>query len=204
MSDNLHKTTIGLLREYVEAWALRMDWSHEAIANEIVVFHDQCDWMLRSKVTFDESSNNERRRDNNRAKIFRWLNDSDKHGNLLSANFLPFVVAAMPHDLQIGFWNEMLKGAGLCVTGIDEGQGGEFSITDLAAVMKEDSEAHQACAQLIALPSLPALRRADKEIAEAIETKKRAGRLIRAMIKAKSATGTAIGKFLHRRDKESV
>jgi hypothetical protein len=198
MSNNLPKTPIGLLREYLDAWALREHLTDEDIANEIVAFHDAAQWQLRSKVYFDESADNTRRRATNRARIFRWLNDSEKDTNLLSVNFLPFVLGAMPTDLRIGFLNDYMRALGLCVAGIDDAQDGEFGINDLAAVMKEDSEAHQACAQVIAVPSLAALRSAEKEIDEAIETKRRAGRLIRAMIRAKSSTGAAINKFLGR------
>jgi hypothetical protein len=182
-----HESPIASLLRHINIWKKRDDLSNATIADEIVKAHDRIGGALRTGIRFESNSGDEyNRMKANQMRIWRWLDDVSDDKNLLTANFLPSVVAALPLDLKISFWNEYLAHDGLCVTGAEPGDG-EFRIADLAAVMKEDSEAHQACAQVIGNPaSIQLLQQAKKEIDEAIETKRRAGKLIGGMLRARS------------------
>ncbi|MFJ9451479.1 hypothetical protein [Herbaspirillum sp. NPDC101397] len=194
-----HESPIAALVRHINAWKKRDRLSNEAIADLIVAAHERIGGPARTGIRFDPGSADEyNRMKANSARIWRWLDDVTEDKNLLSANFVHSVVAALPLDLKISYWNEVLGLDGFCVASVEAGEG-EFRIHDLAVLMKEDGEAHQACARVLEDPSAESLHLAQKEIAEAIETKRRAGRLIGAMLRARSL----IGRLCHpRRAKE--
>ena len=200
MFHGTHESPIGSLRRHVEAWKKRTGVSNQTIAQYIVEAHESISGPVRTGIVFSASGDTYNDAKAWQTRIWRWLDDVDDNKNLLSVNFLPSVVTALPLDLKISYWNELLAHDNLCVTGVDAGEG-EFRITDLASVMKEDSEAHQACALVIGNPDdLDTLRRAEKEINEAIETKKRARVLVGAMIRARSV----VSKICHPFRREGV
>ncbi|WP_156480099.1 hypothetical protein [Collimonas pratensis] len=196
-----HESAIASLSRHINAWKKRSGMSNATIADEVVKAHERIGGPVRTGIRFDSHSSDEyNRMKANATRIWRWLDDVTDDKNLLNANFLPSVVAALPADLKISFWNEYLAHDGLCVTGVDMAEQGEFHINDLASIMKEDSEAHQACAKVIENPDLVTLQLAKREIDEAIEMKKHAGRMIGAMIRAKSF----LGKICHPRRAREV
>ncbi|QBP75379.1 hypothetical protein E2K99_10305 [Herbaspirillum huttiense] len=198
MFHDTHESPIGSLRRHVETWKKRTGLSNATIAQFIVEAHERIGGPVRTGITFGRSGDAYNDMKAHQQRIWRWLDDVSDDKNLLSANFLPSIVAALPTDLKISFWNELLSHDGFCVASLEEGDG-QFRITDLALVMKEDSEAHQACAEVIGSPDdIQALRRAEKEITEAIETKKQARVRIGAMIRAMSAVSKICQPF--RRD----
>lgn len=197
MFHGTHESPIGSLRRHVEVWKKRTGLSNQTIAQYIVEAHESIGGPVRTGISFIVSGDAYNDAKAWQTRIWRWLDDVDDNKNLLNVNFLPSVVTALPLDLKISYWNELITHDNLCVTGVESGEG-EFRISDLTSVMKEDSEAHQACAQVIGNPEdLETLRRADKEMAEAIETKKRAGRLISAMIRSRSVVAKICRPFHH-------
>lgn len=198
MFHGTHESPIGSLRRHVETWKKRTGLSNATIAQYIVEAHEHIGGPARTGIVFGRTGDTYNDMKAHQQRIWRWLDDVSDDKNLLSANFMPSIVAALPTDLKISFWNELLSHDGFCVASLEEGDG-QFRITDLALVMKEDSEAHQACAEVIGSPDdLQALRRAEKEISEAIEMKKLARVRIGAMIRAKAAVSKICQPF--RRD----
>lgn len=195
MFHGTHESPIGSLRRHVEIWKKRTGLSNQKIAQYIVEAHESIGGPVRTGIRFSVTADPFNDAKANQQRIWRWLDDVSDDKNLLTVNLLPSIVTALPLDLKISYWNELLVHDNLCVTGVEAGEGA-FGVSDLAAVLKEDSEAHQACAQVLGNPNdLALLRRAEKEMSEAIETKKRARVLIGAMIRARSLASKIFHPF---------
>jgi hypothetical protein len=167
MQADLQKSPIGSLRDHIEAWSKRTGASNQTIADEIISAHNEIGGPARTRITFSDASDIFKRLATNCFKVFRWLDDREKDTNLLSVNFLPSVLRAMPRDLAMSWLNDLLRPIGFCVRGIEAADVDALDVTGLLCKnIKESSEASQALAEYAAHPTAETLRRAERELAE--------------------------------------
>lgn len=179
MWNSSQESPIACLARYVSTWKKREGLSNATVADEIVNAHYQIQGHIRTGIVFEPNSSDEyNRMKANAARIFRWLDDVSEESNLLSLNFYPSIVAALPADLRVSYLNELHAPLGLCMTGLTPAEEGDINLTTLAKMIKEDSDAHQAVAAAIDSGCVNTLSKADKEIGEAIEVKTQARKVI--------------------------
>lgn len=168
MSYKSHKSPISALLEVLDAWRKGQSKSRETTAEEIVCAHERIDGPARTGVFFEPRTTDVfKRMHTNAARIFRWFDDT-KDTNLLSVNFLPSVLEAMPEELRIHWLNDYLAPLGLCVTNVDHADGAAPDMSRLlCSVLKETSEAVQSMAESAAHPSTSNLERTAKELGDA-------------------------------------
>lgn len=190
MRNESHKTPIRSLLECLDAWRNSQSWSRETLAQVIVEAHEATDGPQKLRVRFDSGITDAfKRAHTNATRIFRWFNDDEKDTNLLSVNFLPSILIAMPCSMRITWLNTFLRPLGLGVHGLNESTAVFDAQSALCHLLKEDSESHQALALLIADKSPLALQAAHREITDSIE----AATKIRAAIEA-SLPKFSVGK----------
>lgn len=181
MQIDLQKSPIGLLRDHIEAWSKRTGASNQTIADEIVAAHDFLDGPAKTRISFSDCGDIFKRLATNCTKVFRWLDDREKDTNLLSVNFLPAVLKAMPRDLAMSWLNDLLRPIGFCVQGVENAESDSLDVTSLLCKnIKESSEASQAMAEYAANPTTAALHRVERELAEEAELAHQALAAVRA------------------------
>lgn len=169
MRSESHKTLIGWAREHVNACRKAMGWSREAVAEVIVEAHDRIGGGSATGIRFEpRTTDTFERAKVNADRIFRWLDDDSKDTNLLPANFLPSILAALPMDDRIALMNDILGPLGLVVCRMDDDRADVLSATKhLVTISKEVAEAQSAVASLIDGATLPELQKAERELGEA-------------------------------------
>ncbi|SMP71782.1 hypothetical protein [Noviherbaspirillum suwonense] len=181
MQIDLQKSPIGLLRDYLEVWSKRTDASNQTIAANIVAAHEEMGGPARTRITFSHSGDIFKQLATNCTKVFRWFDDREKDTNLLSVNFLPAVLRAMPRDLAMSWLNELLRPIGFCVRGLEKVENDSLDVTTLLCQnMKETAEANQAMAEYAANPTEAGLHRVERELAEEVEIGQKALAEVRA------------------------
>lgn len=207
MWNGSHETWVDSLKRHLKAWKLRGPagdgskgpWSDATICEFIVEAHNRIGGPEKTGIHFSPGSADEyNRKKANAARIMRTMTDDPQTDAEAVSLFLmlPSISAAMPTDLAISFWNEYLLPTRLAVRGVDDAAGDSITVNDLVAVMKEDAEAHQACAAVIEHPDMATLNAARTEIQQAIEQQTRLARVLDGMIRMKSTAGGAVKNFL--------
>lgn len=193
MRNDSH-TLIGILRHHVGVWRKREDWSRETVCQHIVEAHETIGGPATTRIRFEPNTRDIYDRTKvNADRIFRWLDDEMKDVNLLPANFIFSLWAAMPVDVRLACINDCLEQFDLHATGHGDGSETSLDISyHFRDVVKESGEALLALAQVVDDQSLPALEKAEKEIGEAIEAKGRARRAIHAAILRWRAAGVRV------------
>lgn len=180
MSSKSHTSPIASLLAVIDGWRKSRDWSRETMADEIVLAHDQIGGPAATGITFDRSADVFKRMHTNAAKVFRWFDDFNKDTNLLSVNFLPSVLAALPEDVRIEWLNNFLRPLSLSVRSVEQEAGAAIDISKvLRANIKESSDVHCAMVDYAENPSEEARRRLEKELADQEETAHKARVLMR-------------------------
>lgn len=202
MKSNLHnKTLIGIIREHVIAWRKAEGWSRETVVQRVVETH-QVVGSATSIVFEPQTKDVCEIREVNAQRVFRWLDDESKEGNLLPANFIPSILAAMPIDRRMACASEILVSLGLGVRMLDESDDEDLSINDIFDVQIAHGSALQASTQAIQDPTPENLEAADLHLAV---FEKKNGRLRKkiAAAKTKAMTGVKaiLGKFVPRKEK---
>lgn len=188
MRSESHKTRLTRLMDAVCAWKERAG-SREAVAIQIVEAHRKSGLDRLPKLAFETSGDPFTLAKNAADRIFRWLDDKTKDSNFMPANFEDSILAAMPRDILIGYLNSWLEKFGLCVRGLDGSDGNGLNATQhLIAIAKETAEAQTAVANLIDGATEAELQAADRELAEAEETIRRA----RADVAAQRSNGLKV------------
>lgn len=185
MRHESHKTLIAILREHTSAWRKSLDWSRETMAEHIVAAHERLNGPASTGIRFEPNTQDTfGRLKVNADRVFRWLDDESKDTNLLPANFIPSVLAAMPHDRRRHCVDDILRPLGLAVRTLaldgrdllDQGQ-----VTNL---MREQTEAAAAAVSLLHVDPTPAqMITAHREVSESIV----AARNVRASIERQMA-----------------
>lgn len=160
-------TTIGSLRTAVNAWRRREGWSRESVVQAITETHVRIGADVVSGIRFDGSADTFTRQHTNAERVYRWLDDESKDNNLLPANFLRSIIAALPMDLRLQAVDALLADTGLHAD-VSPTNGVEASIPKhIRTISKECSEAVASVAELMDDGSPAALAQADRELAEA-------------------------------------
>lgn len=179
-------TLIAIVRRAVQAWRKRENWSRETVTQQIVETFERLGGPQTIGLRFDpETRDVVERLKVNADRVFRWLDDDSKDANLLPANFLPFLIAALPVDLRIVCVDEMLLQAGLSVRLIEGGAAG-FDVGRLIqTIAKENGDATAALAALIDGVSDGELETAQRELTESIGKQQEALVAVEAQLRGK-------------------
>lgn len=167
-NESHSKTLIAVVLEHVNAWRKREAWSRETVVAAIVEAHEGLGGPVVSGIRFEpQTLDSFERMKVNADRVFRWLDDATKDGNLLPSNFIASILAAMPLDVRLACVDDLLLPVGLSVRPLAHTQPGALDAVMLLKVsLKEDSETERALADLITDQSPEALRRARLELIE--------------------------------------
>lgn len=166
MRHESHHTLIGVLLGHVNGWRKREGWSRETVVQCIVEAHERMNGPAATDIRFDSCMPDQfQRMKNNADRVFRWLDDQTKDTNLLPANFLPSILAAMPIDLRQHCADDILRGCDLATRAMTHGEAQVLdAVNMLQTCMKEGAEANQAMASLIDGATEQELQDAQREI----------------------------------------
>ncbi len=122
--------------------------------------------------------------------MFRWLDDGTKDTNLVPANFVPSILAALPTDLKVQALGDILTPLGVSVRliGGDAGQRPEV-LCMLRTLIKENGEAQQAVANLVDGADDQELQEAHRELSESRAATDEALRMIDQMRRPRLVQG---------------
>lgn len=188
-------TLIGVVRGAVIQWRKREGWSRESVVQLIVEAHETNDGPLITEIKFDpETRDTFERSKVNADRVFRWLDDETKDKNLLPANFLPSILAALPLDLRMQCVSELLQPLGLEVCGADGAEEDEFNaMPHIVGLIKESSEAQQSLLALGPDASVAHLEAAHKETRDVVEAAKKTVRALWTAIKRRKNRHRCVG-----------
>jgi len=170
MRNDSHKSLIAVIREHVSAWRKAEGWSRESVVAEIVATHEAIGGPAASGIHFDPATRDTfERMKVNADRVFRWLDDDSKDTNLLPANFLPSILAAMPAEWCRHCLDDILRPLGMAARTMALGGGDGVDITQVTTMIREGAEAHAAAAALLGGQVTPAkMAAAHREMSEAI------------------------------------
>lgn len=176
-------TWIATIRDTVEAWRKQNGWSRETAAQMIVEAHEREGMHLVSGIVFDPHTRDTYERMKvNADRIFRWLDDVTKDNNLLCANFVPSILAALPSERRMHLLDDMLRGHGMACRMVGFNSD-DTPIGMLRSMMIESSEAQQAVAALLDGEDPGELENAQHQIAEAMAVLRDAQNMVETMMR---------------------
>ncbi len=184
MRNESHTTLIGTVRTGIAEWRKREGWSRETVVQVIVEAHQALLAPAATGIVFDPNTRDPfDRMKVNADRVFRWLDDEGKDNNLLPANFLPSLLAAMPADIRLHCLDAILRPLGMSVCGSDAATASEFDAsTHLSSMIKESAEAHVALVAVTPGASIEVLEAARKEVLDVHESSSRTVRAIDSAI----------------------
>ncbi|WP_238912512.1 hypothetical protein [Achromobacter xylosoxidans] len=170
MRHESHKSLIATLRDHLSAWRKAEGWSRETMVDHIVNAHSNVGGEAASGIRFDPQTRDTfERMKVNADRVFRWLDDETKDTNLLPANFLQSVLAAMPHDRRRHCVDDLLRPLGLAVRTLSTEGSAEVCVALLSNVLREQAEAGASLAALLdGKATSDELIQAHRETSEAI------------------------------------
>jgi hypothetical protein len=194
MFHESHETWVDSLKRHLSAWKKESGRSEMTLFDEIVAAHVRIGGPLKTGIRFNDGEDTFNRQKANAMRIKRLLSDepvSDEQADQL-VNLMPSILAALPAHLRISFLNEYLSPLDLHVVANDADEEGEVGLSGLTETLHKDSRVHQTMAAVIQNPDIATLKAAQVAIQDAIETKKKHGRIVTAMLRAKTGAGAAI------------
>lgn len=175
-------TLIATLLGVVNQWRRREGLSRETVVQYIVEAHERLGADTVTQIFFDPPSRDPvERMKANADRVFRWLDDSTKDKNLLPANFTMSVIAALPADLKIQALGDLLTPIGVSVRLMESNGSDREVLCVLRSLIKENSEAQQAVADLVDGADDQELQEAHRELSESRAATDEALRLIDSM-----------------------
>jgi hypothetical protein len=164
------KTLIALVREHTAAWRKSCGWSRETMVDAVVQAHDHLDGPAATGIRFEPQTRDTfERMKVNADRVFRWLDDETKDTNLLPANFLQSVLAALPHDRRRHCVDDILRPLGLAVRSLELDARAGVDVAQVTNLMREQTEASAAAAALLDGDATPdELMLAHRELSESI------------------------------------
>lgn len=182
MRNDSHKTMIGTIKTAVVEWRKREGWSRETVVQEIVDAHERLDGPAVADIRFEPNTRDAFQRQKvNADRVFRWLDDEGKDTNLLPANFVPSILAALPIDLKLQCVGEILRPLGLDVRSSESQESPAFDpLAHASSIIKEGAEAAQAILKVAPGASQDAVDLACKELADVRQSAFEAERALRA------------------------
>ncbi|EMH6924414.1 hypothetical protein N0002_24295 [Pseudomonas aeruginosa] len=184
-------TLISTLLGVVNQWRRREGWSRETVVQHIVEAHERIQGALVTGIIFDPPTRDTTERMKvNADRVFRWLDDGTKDTNLVPANFVPSILAALPTDLKVQALGDILTPLGVSVRliGGDAGQRPEV-LCMLRTLIKENGEAQQAVANLVDGADDQELQEAHRELSESRAATDEALRMIDQMRRPRLVQG---------------
>lgn len=172
MRNQSHKTLIGTVRSAVAEWRKREGWSRESVVQEIVAAHEGINGPAVTGIAFDPQTRDTfQRMKVNADRVCRWLDDETKDNNMLPANFIPSILAALPLDLRLQCVDQILRPLGLEVC---QAEGAEPSTFNPAAhasnIIKEGGEAAVRILAMGPNPSPAEVEQVRKELTDVTES----------------------------------
>lgn len=204
MFPHLHKTPISGLLDQLNAWGAEKQLTHEAIADEIVIAHETFGRELVSKIVFEPMRDEGKRLYTNGVRIYRWLDDSSKEKNLLSVNFLPSILLAMPVERRNAWLCDYLRPLGLGIRELEDGELSPITLQDVCDVANSDAAAMQALSAVLQNPSPAVIEHARAMLANSRNKKKRLMRALEVAKKALDMGKAVVGRLRHPRAKEAA
>jgi hypothetical protein len=199
MFHALQETWVESLKRHLSAWKKEAGCSEMTMFDAIVAAHARIGGPAKTGIVFSDGKDEYNRQKANAVRIRRLLVDDEEGIGREQAeqlvNLLPSILAAMPAHLRISFLNEYLSPLNLHVAANEDSDNGEFGIRDLAELMQTDAQTHQSLAKVLESDDLDILKAAYQDITTSIETKKKKGRFIAGLIRAKTSTGAALKKL---------
>lgn len=150
MQHESHKTWISIIRDAVEAWRKANGYSRETAAQRIVEAHEANGFNISSGIIFDPNTRDAfERMKVNADRVFRWLDEVTKDRNLLPANFIPSILAALPDDYRLLALQRMLTPLGVSAHSFCDAKTTETPLTLLQKILVESGEATSALVELV-------------------------------------------------------
>lgn len=180
MRNDSHKTMIGTIKTAVVEWRKREGWSRETVVQEIVDAHERLEGPAITDIRFEPNTRDAFQRQKvNADRVFRWLDDEGKDTNLLPANFIPSILAALPIDLKLQCVGEILRPLGLDVRSSDSQESPAFDpLAHASSIIKEGAEAAQALLKVGPCADPATVEMARKELADLGQSVLEAGRAL--------------------------
>lgn len=187
-------TTISVIKTHFEKWRKEQRYSRETAIQFVTNAHEALGFDVVSGIRFNPNTDDVFERQHcNAERVYRWLDDVTTDRNLLPANFIPSILAALPLSERVACMNDLLHSVGLVVSAIDEGIEEDLEVNrHLPGMMKETHEALQSVVQLNAGIDEKNLLSAHQEIDEAIQSMTRFQRLVKRAIAVRSKIGKAL------------
>lgn len=183
-NSHLSQTLIASIREAIDKWRHRHGWSRETVVSQIVEAHERINGPSVTDICFEPKSTDPYKRMKADAdRVCRWLDDFTKDRNLLPANFIPSILAALPADLRTQLLNDLLRPANLAVRLLDGQAEVALDVGLLQSMIKESGESQTAVAGLLNGSTLDALIDAEREISESIETNSTALKMVQQALR---------------------
>lgn len=187
MRDVSHKTWIATLLDHVNAWRKANGWSRETAVQKIVEAHERINGVAVTGIRFEpQTADTFERWKVNADRVFRWLDDSSKDTNLLPANFIQSILAAMPMDVRLHCMDDLLRGVSIASRPIEAGTGGDIdtaaAVGLLRTMIAENGDAQRAVADLVDGATQDELVAAQRELAESVAATQAALRAIEAAL----------------------
>ena len=187
-------TLISVIKTHFEKWRKENRMSRETAIQFVTEAHEALNFDVVSGIRFDPITQDTFDRQRiNAERVYRWLDDVTTDRNLLPANFIPSILAALPLAERVACVNELLSGVGLVVSALDEAGEDEMEVNrHLPSLMKETHEALQAAVLLSGGMDDKSLLHTDQEVGEAIQSMTRYQRLVRRAMALRSKVGQAL------------
>ncbi|MDE1139559.1 MAG: hypothetical protein PW999_07860 [Paraburkholderia tropica] len=185
-----HRSPIAAAKAAITELKNMHGWSRETVVDEVVTAHERIGAERRVNVHFSDHHDIVTRQKTNADRVYRWLDDDENDRNLLSANMLPSVLAALPIDLRVALVNEILAPLGLSSRVIEGSGGDDVNAQEIMrALVRANHRTEAAAADLLDGVDPGELPRLFNSLVEDISTKQElVGTVQTAMLK----TGEAV------------
>lgn len=187
-------TPISVIKTHFEKWRKENRFSRETAIQFVTEAHEALGFDVVSGIRFDPTTQDAFDRQRiNAERVYRWLDDVTTDRNLLPANFIPSILAALPLAERVACVNELLSGVGLVASALDDGGEDELEVNrHLPGMMKETHEALQAVVQLNSNMDEKNLLHTHQEVGEAIHAMTRFQKLVKRAIAVRTKVGQAL------------
>lgn len=187
-------TTIATIKNYVEAWRKANQFSRETAVQIIVETHEKLGFDVVSGIHFSPNTKDAYERMKvNADRVYRWLDDVTTDRNLLPANFMVSVIAALPIEMREACVSEIFFKIDIVAEACKHSDECDLNVSEhLPELMKETHEALHSSAILATGLTDENLLTAKKELGDAEQKIGRFRRLVLGAIAARNRIGKAL------------
>jgi hypothetical protein len=147
------QTLIGIVRHHVDDWRRDNGWSRETVVQQIVEAHERLGFDRLTGIRFEPPTTDAYGRMKiNAERVYRWLDDTSKDKNLLPANMLWSILAAMPMDRRQALAWALLAPVdlGAVEIGMDEAAGDDHTVVvHLQALVATGADSQVAVSKML-------------------------------------------------------